>query len=1257
MNRIYRLVFNAVTGQWAAVGECARGRGKRGSLRDGRIAAVLTLASAGAFAAPEGGTISAGSGSIAHQGATTNVHQYSAKLSVDWQSFNVKPGETVNFVQPSASAIALNRVLGAEASQILGRINANGQVFLLNPNGVLFGKGAEVNVGGMVASTLSLSDADFLAGNYAFTRNGGAGSVVNEATLSAADGGYIALLAPQVRNEGIVSARLGTALLAAGDKVTLTLDGGSLAGYQIDQGTLNALVQNKQLIQADGGRVFLAAKAAASELAKAVVNNEGVIEARTLNNRGGVIQLMGDMDKGEVKVAGTLDASAPNGGNGGFIETSAAKVSIDSAARITTKAAAGATGTWLIDPQDYTIAASGGDITGAALSAQLANNNVIIQSANGAAAGNGDIFVNDGVTWNANTLTLRAHRNITINTAMNGSGTAGLALEYGQGAVAAGNTADYFVNAPVNLASTGSFSTRLGSDGLTKNYTIVTSLGTETSSNDGTLQGMKDNLSGNFVLGANIDAAATATWNGGQGFNPIGTAINPMPTALSGWAPFTAAFDGLGHTISNLRINRPAANAVGLFGAVSRTGTIRHVGLQGGMVTGQDSVGPVVGWNAGAVSRAYATTEVVVRRGGGLVGWNAGTLDRVYATGSVNCAADDGASCLAGGLAGANGFPNLADLGFPPFDNSVVSITNAYATGAVSATGGGDVGGLVGLSYARISDSHATGDVTGTESATGTTPDNLGGLVGTTHTQRSGLGTVTRSYATGNVRTISDFARTTGGQQVGGLVGQANAAISESFATGAVSGRAFVGGLVGWSERPITRSFATGSVSVTEPSAPAVAAAAGGLVGLTNATGASIAESYATGAVSGSAGANLGGLIGINNSSIDARSAWDVQTTGLANAVGLPRSNSSSAAVGLTTAQLKNPFALIDRGWDFATVWGKSQAGNNNGYMVLRSLDTTAYQDYARIASTNLTRTYGDGISPNLTVDGVGAANVNLAWGSAITSTTNAGTYAYSSPNALAVTNGAGRSTYVDYGTGALTVTPRVLSLSGSRIYDGSIDIGASLLSLSNLASGEALMLSGSGQMADKNAGTGKTLTLGSLALGNGSGLASNYTLVGGTHQVDISRATLNVSGITTANKTFDGTNTARIDASAASLVGLMPGDQVHLAPGITGQFADTAPANGKPIQLTGVRLAGPDADNYTLVTPTLSASVSPANLDMPPIPTLFPQINLQEPHEQARRIAARTLPAANGNAASEQRATGLPGLTVRDGGLNVPAQ
>src|SRR5262249_6390467 len=205
------------------------------------IAALMALERP-ALAEPKGGTVVAGSASIAQSGTTTNINQSSQSTVINWQGFSIAPNETVNFVQPNSSAVALNRVIGNETSVISGALNANGRVFIVNSAGVLFSKSAQVNVGGLVASTLDISNADFMAGNYRFSGTSSA-SVINRGNLRA-PGGYIALLGRTVTNDGVISARLGTVALASGEQITLNFGGNSLVDVTIAKGTLNAPVPN-----------------------------------------------------------------------------------------------------------------------------------------------------------------------------------------------------------------------------------------------------------------------------------------------------------------------------------------------------------------------------------------------------------------------------------------------------------------------------------------------------------------------------------------------------------------------------------------------------------------------------------------------------------------------------------------------------------------------------------------------------------------------------------------------------------------------------------------------------------------------------------------------------------------------------------------------------------------------------------------------------------------------------------------------------
>ena len=166
---------------------------------------------------PTGGTVTAGSANISTSASNMQITQGSSSAILNWQSFSIGSGAWVNFSQPSSSAIALNRVLGNNPSEIFGRLTANGQIFLSNPNGVLFAPGAAVDVGALFATTLSIADKDFLAGRYNFYNAGRAGSVINQGHIVAANG-YAALAGPQVRNDGIIVANAGTVALTAGDR-------------------------------------------------------------------------------------------------------------------------------------------------------------------------------------------------------------------------------------------------------------------------------------------------------------------------------------------------------------------------------------------------------------------------------------------------------------------------------------------------------------------------------------------------------------------------------------------------------------------------------------------------------------------------------------------------------------------------------------------------------------------------------------------------------------------------------------------------------------------------------------------------------------------------------------------------------------------------------------------------------------------------------------------------------------------------------
>lgn len=516
-----------------------------------------------ASALPTNGQVVSGTGSISQTGSNMQVTQGSQRLVTHWDTFNIGSAARVEFVQPSASSVALNRVLSGDPSRIYGQLSANGQVFLVNPAGVLFGASARVNVGGLVASTLDISNDDFQNGRRRFTGNSKA-SVVNEGQIEAARGGAVALLGAQVRNTGRITAPMGSIALAAAPAVTLDLHGDGLLSVQLEGATAEALVANAGALRADGGLVVLAARGL--DPMATVVNNTGTVHATTLSNRNGVIRLEGG-DAGIVRSSGLLDASGRGAGEtGGAVTVLGDKVGLFDSARIDVSgdqgggtilvggnwqgsgseqrasasyvaadarleadaigtgdggkvvvwsdgatrfagtisargagaqgrggmaevsgksfldftgfadlgAASGLVGSLLLDPTNITISTGGNtavlageEFTGSGASAvlnvttlqnQLANSNVTVSTAS-AGGSVGDITVANSVTYSgaaARTLTLRADRDITLNSNVAITATTGpLNVVLNSGAAAAGNAGSVTLASGAKVVTNG----------------------------------------------------------------------------------------------------------------------------------------------------------------------------------------------------------------------------------------------------------------------------------------------------------------------------------------------------------------------------------------------------------------------------------------------------------------------------------------------------------------------------------------------------------------------------------------------------------------------------------------------------------------------------------------------------------------------------------------------------------------------------------------------------------------------------------
>ena len=464
---------------------------------------LLAMALGGSVQAmPSGGTIRSGNGSIVEQGQTMTVQQNSNRMAIDWTQFNIAKNETVRYAQPDKNAVALNRVTGGQQSLIEGNLNANGHVFLVNPNGVVFGKNASVDVGGLVASTARLADdtmnhfgssQDSL--NLAVDNENNA-AVINEGIIKA-QGGLVALHASNVENSGTITDDGGTVALTAAKNLNLSSDADGKLNFTVDGTMARAQSLNSGTLKADGGYVVMTAKSAGDVLST-VVNNSGTIEAKTLRkNEKGQILLDGG-DNGQIKVSGTLDASGTEEGqdagsikaigqktivhdgtqllargnvNGGTIETSGDVLNLGNSLNIDAKGITGKAGEWLLDPLDVIIAdndptttsnyensekktAADSDFTNG--SASIGYNDPDATTANASS-------VNSAVTWISTDMVekmLNAGTNVTIQAAAT-NGSANIIVKNDIDKTA-GDDATFTLDAMRNITVNGNITSTAG---------------------------------------------------------------------------------------------------------------------------------------------------------------------------------------------------------------------------------------------------------------------------------------------------------------------------------------------------------------------------------------------------------------------------------------------------------------------------------------------------------------------------------------------------------------------------------------------------------------------------------------------------------------------------------------------------------------------------------------------------------------------------------------------------------------------------
>jgi filamentous hemagglutinin family protein len=1217
VNKIHNVIWSTAQNAWVVVAEGTKRSSKSGAKALSVMIALIVLSPAGATAAtlPQGGVISVGEGTIVNTGNNkVTIKQSTDKLGVNWQSFNVGADGQVVFEQPNSKSVALNRVIGSDGSAILGKIDANGQVILINPNGVIVGKDAQVNVGGLVASTLNLTDENFKKGDYSFKAEGeNNGQVLNLGTIQSAEGGYVALLGKSVKNQGIIKAKLGTAAMAAGNAVTLDFAGDGLLNIQVKESAVNALVENKGLIKADGGSVLMTARAS-NALLNTVVNNEGVIEAQTLNSREGKIFLDGGMEGGKVEVAGTLDASAPVAGNGGFIETSGQTVQVKKGAKITTLAKNGKSGKWLLDPTDFNIFYGDDSLTESSIGAgtladALEHGNVELQTSS-AGGGVGNIGVYADINWSANTvLTLTAHEQIRFGGGnINATGdSAGVVLNTGAGGYFVGNIGYWNqINLP-GLNATFSLNGQA--------YKVLHSI-TD-------IQNIKNDLTGFYVLGNDIDASITSSWNGGLGFDPLGNSGGPG-------SAFTGALQGLGHTITGLTIKRPTEDYVGLFGYTSGA-TFKYITVSGASIIGKDYTGTLAGYSDSTKFNNINITGALT--GANHIGGMAGAINNGVVFQATSTSSIEGVSDV-GGLAGEATGNTSVD--YSTYDGNVhatgdrvgglvgnksTSTIATYNRTTGSVVGRNNTGGLYGQSSTgNVWNSWSNSSVFGLS--------NVGGLIG----WMSG-GMVSRSYSTGSVE---------GSEYVGGLIGNANsgADTSYSFSFSPVKSANYGGGLFGTLDNAsVNNSYAVGDVTAPK---------SGGLIGLSN--NGSVTNTYSTGKANA-------GLINTAVSGTVTNSFWNLQTSG---------ASTSAGGTGKTDAQMKT--ASTYSGWtmDVANAgWANWRLYEGNGFPLLTFLMPTA------TLSTSMNTTYNGSNIVMLDISSILSSfnPVNTfpfpvydnSFNNAVTSggvaVRNAGTYTLDNNFA---SNQFGYNFNV---TGPITLTVDKLQLSAAvdnltKTYDGTVNSGGNLLKATNglVLGDDVSILTSDATYSSKNAGSNLTINFGHATLSGAD--AGNYTLepssfTNGTYSRNdgvIVAKNLNL-GLVADNKTYDGTTSSSVTIHDDRIAG----DDLSIGFG-SSAFADKNAGTGKTVSVNGIVVTGADAGNYTWSTSeTTTADIGKATLNVSATGnnktydgTTNTAVNLTD-----NRIGSDSLTVSSSSAAFSDKNAGN-GKTITVGGITV---
>ena len=1181
-----------------------------------------------AMALPAGGQVASGSVTIAApSGTALDITQTSTKGIINWQSFNVGSGEKVNFLQPSATSSTLNRVVGSDPSRIFGQINANGQVFLINNSGILFGRGAQVNASGLVASTLQLADSDYLAGH--FTLSGAGGSVTNEGVLKA---GFVALAGAQVSNTGTIVADGGTAALAAGDRVTLNLVGSDLVSVSVDAPTAAALVHAGGIVQADGGQVLISAKAA-DALLGTVVNVDGIVQAHAIGSRNGVVTLDGG-SSGVVAVSGTLDASGKGAGQtGGTVKVTGADVGLFGHATIDASGNAG--GGVVRVGGDWHGAGADGD---ANASQVFAGGHSTIDASAIASGRGGDVVVwSNDHTVAVGKISVRGGASSGDGGAVETSSAKTLQVAGAVDASAAHGRAGKWLIDPEEITITGATDSHINGDGV-----IVPFVNSQTSST------LSTTTLNSALTGADVTVQTAGT---GDGVIKVAGAIASTGNANSSLTlDATTAIHFVGGTIAPGGTGKLAVTLLAGSGGVSMdSGSSITTGPGGSLdVTsgGAVSLGTLTVGNATTGANLTISAAGAVTQTGG---WDVsnGTTTVTTTNGDIT-------------LTGANNFKTLAAHDADAAGNVLVSTSGALVLAGIDDDAGGTLGGNLIVSAGGSVTQSAALKVHGS-TAVGTTAGDV------TLTGANTIGTFSAhdSDAAGNVAITTGGALSlgainngSGGTLAGNLTVVAGGAVTQSAAA-KVAGTTTVT-TAGNVTLTAANTIDTFAAHASGASAAVSIATDGALVlaGVDNGSGAALGNNLivsAGGSVTQSAALKVGGNTAVGTTSgditltgantIGAFSAHDSDaagnisiTTGGALALGAINNGSGGTLAGDLTViaggAVTQGAALKVAGTTTVTTTSGDitlTSGNTIGTFAAHDADaagTVSITTGGALALAGIDNNAGGSLAGDLNVIAGGAVTqsaaakvagtttVTTAGNVTLTAANTIGTFAAHASGASAAvsiaTGGALALAGVDNGSGGSLGGNLIVSAGGAVTQSAALKVGGS--TAVGTTAGD-ITLAGSNTIGTFSAhdadaagnisiATGGALSLGAINNGSGGTLAGNLTVSAGGAVTQSAAA--KVAGTTTVtaggNVTLTSANTIGTfvahDSGAGANVSVTTGGALVLAGVDNGSGAAlggnlTVNAGGAVTQSAALRVAGTADVTTTTGDITLTGSNS----------------------------------------------------------------